>query len=52
MLAAVAALTYALIDGDLALIIVVGVLSSFVIYRHRANIKRIIDKTEPKIKWL
>lgn len=52
MLAAVAALTYALIEGDLPLIIVVGMLSAFVIYRHRANIKRIMDKTEPKIKWL
>ncbi|WP_147534711.1 glycerol-3-phosphate 1-O-acyltransferase PlsY [Bacillus marasmi] len=52
MLAAVAAITYSLINGDLPLIIVVGVLSSFVIYRHRTNIKRIIDKTEPKITWL
>ena len=52
MLAAVAALTYAFINGDSALIIVVAVLSTFVFYRHRANIKRIINKTEPKIKWL
>jgi acyl phosphate:glycerol-3-phosphate acyltransferase len=52
MLAAIAALTYSLIDGDIPLIIVVGVLSAFVVYRHRANIKRIINKTEPKIKWL
>ena len=52
MLAAVGSLTYALIDGDNALIMVVAVLSAFVFYRHRANIKRIINKTEPKIKWL
>lgn len=52
MLAAVAALTYSFIDGDIALIIVVAVLSAFVFYRHRANIKRIINKTEPKITWL
>lgn len=52
MLAAVAAITYSLFTGDLPLIIVVGMLSGFVIYRHRANIKRIIDKTEPKVTWL
>lgn len=52
MLAAVAALTYSFIDGDIALMIVVSVLSAFVFYRHRANIKRIINKTEPKITWL
>lgn len=52
MLAAVGSLTYALIVGDKALIMVVAVLSAFVFYRHRANIKRIMNKTEPKIKWL
>ncbi|MGJ7921164.1 glycerol-3-phosphate 1-O-acyltransferase PlsY [Neobacillus sp. LXY-4] len=52
MLAAVASLTYSIIIWDPPLIIVVSVLSAFVVYRHRANIKRIIDKTEPKIKWL
>ncbi|NMD70468.1 glycerol-3-phosphate 1-O-acyltransferase PlsY [Bacillus sp. DNRA2] len=52
MLAAIAAITYSLFTGDLPLIIVVGLLSSFVIFRHRANIKRIIDKTEPKVTWL
>ncbi|MBB6452799.1 glycerol-3-phosphate acyltransferase PlsY [Salirhabdus euzebyi] len=34
------------------LIIVTSLLALFVIYRHRANIKRIKDKTEPKIKWM
>lgn len=38
--------------GDIGLIIVVSVLTLFVIYRHTANIKRIINKTEPKIKWM
>jgi acyl phosphate:glycerol-3-phosphate acyltransferase len=52
MLAALSAITYSIIVRDLPLIIVVVILSSFVVYRHRANIKRIINKTEPKIKWL
>jgi acyl phosphate:glycerol-3-phosphate acyltransferase len=52
ILAAVASIIYALILGDIPLIIVVSILGFFVIYRHRANIKRIRDKTEPKIKWL
>jgi acyl phosphate:glycerol-3-phosphate acyltransferase len=38
--------------GDIGLIIVTGVLTIFVIYRHTANIKRIFNKTEPKIKWM
>ncbi|KAB2335766.1 glycerol-3-phosphate 1-O-acyltransferase PlsY [Bacillus mesophilum] len=52
MLAAVAALIYAIVSGDLPLIIVVSILALFVVYRHRANIKRIKDKTEPKVKWI
>lgn len=52
ILAALAAIIYALIIWDIPLIIVVSILGFFVIYRHRANIKRIKDKTEPKIKWL
>lgn len=52
MIAAVAAFIYALFTGDIPLIIVVTILAFFVIYRHRANIKRIRNKTEPKIKWL
>ncbi|MBC5636072.1 glycerol-3-phosphate 1-O-acyltransferase PlsY [Ornithinibacillus sp. BX22] len=38
--------------GDIGLMIVIAVLTLFVIYRHLANIKRIINKTEPKIKWM
>ncbi|MFS0672544.1 glycerol-3-phosphate 1-O-acyltransferase PlsY [Ornithinibacillus sp. 179-J 7C1 HS] len=38
--------------GDIGLMIVVGVLTLFVVYRHLANIKRILNKTEPKIKWM
>jgi acyl phosphate:glycerol-3-phosphate acyltransferase len=52
MLAGICAVIYAAIDGDIPLLIAVTLLASFVIYRHRANIKRIINKTEPKIKWL
>lgn len=37
---------------DIGLIIIVGVLTIFVFYRHWENIKRIKNKTEPKIKWM
>ncbi|WP_243300471.1 glycerol-3-phosphate 1-O-acyltransferase PlsY [Bacillus litorisediminis] len=50
MIAALVALAYSLFTQDIPLILVVLALATFVIYRHRANIKRIINKTEPKIK--
>jgi len=50
------AILYTLIDmlisHDWLFFIVIFALSFFVIYRHRANIKRIRDKTEPKVKWI
>jgi glycerol-3-phosphate acyltransferase PlsY len=57
MIAGIAAILFAFVSGfvkewDLPLLVVVFLLASFVTYRHRANIKRIINKTEPKIKWL
>lgn len=52
MLAGVCGVIYALIEWDIPLLIVVTLMASFVIYRHRANIKRIMNKTEPKVKWL
>jgi glycerol-3-phosphate acyltransferase PlsY len=52
MLAGVCGVIYALVLWDIPLLIAVLLLTSFVVYRHRANIKRIINKTEPKIKWL
>lgn len=54
MIAAVASLTYCFIFhlDDWPLIVVIAVLTIFIFYRHRANIKRIMNKTEPKIKWL
>ncbi|MFC7060339.1 glycerol-3-phosphate 1-O-acyltransferase PlsY [Halobacillus seohaensis] len=38
--------------GEFGLTIVITILTLFVIYRHRTNIKRIINKTEPKITWM
>jgi acyl phosphate:glycerol-3-phosphate acyltransferase len=57
MLAGIYALIYSIIYSiffktDIPLIIVISILAFFVIYRHRTNIKRIINKTEPKITWL
>ncbi|MBA2878107.1 glycerol-3-phosphate acyltransferase PlsY [Anoxybacillus kamchatkensis] len=53
MLTGVYATVYAFIwTDDIPLRIVVTLLTLFVFYRHRANIKRILNKTEPKVKWL
>ncbi|MGY0691668.1 glycerol-3-phosphate 1-O-acyltransferase PlsY [Virgibacillus sp. FSP13] len=41
-----------LLQEDIGLIIVVAALTIFVFYRHKENIKRIKNKTEPKIKWM
>lgn len=38
--------------NDWLLFTMVSVLTLFVIYRHIENIKRIINRTEPKIKWM
>lgn len=45
-------LIYALNTGDYPFLIVIIILASFIIYRHRANIARIKAGTEPKVKWL
>src|SRR5699024_7609248 len=37
---------------DIGLIIVIASLTIFVFYRHKENIKRIKNKTEPKITWM
>jgi acyl phosphate:glycerol-3-phosphate acyltransferase len=56
MMAGLFAIIYTFIDmiitHDWPLFVVVFALSSFVIFRHRANIKRIKNKTEPKVKWI
>lgn len=56
MIVSVVATIYCIINtmltGDFALLILVLILSIFIFYRHRANIKRIKDGTEPKVKWI
>lgn len=52
MLTGIYGVIYSLFYGDIALIIVLSFLTAFVIFKHIANIKRIFNKTEPKIKWL
>src|SRR5699024_7577257 len=37
---------------DWLLFSVILILTIFVFYRHKDNIKRILNKTEPKIKWM
>lgn len=51
MLAGVYGIVYSIFTKDVPLIIVISLLTLFVIYRHRANIKRIMNKTEPKVRW-
>jgi acyl phosphate:glycerol-3-phosphate acyltransferase len=43
---------YGIITGEWALCILVAVLFFFIIYRHRANIERIKNGTEPKVTWI
>lgn len=50
MLTAIVAVIAAFIKGDKPFIFAISFLAVFVIYRHRTNIKRILDKTEPKVK--
>ncbi|PPA71941.1 glycerol-3-phosphate 1-O-acyltransferase PlsY [Jeotgalibacillus proteolyticus] len=53
MTAGIFAVLYTIIfTDDLALLAIVSVMTAFVIIRHRSNIKRIRDKTEPKITWM
>ncbi|GAA0297943.1 glycerol-3-phosphate acyltransferase PlsY [Gracilibacillus halotolerans] len=52
MLTGIVTIIVTIIQRELGLFIVTSILTIFVIYRHTANIKRIINKTEPKIKWM
>ncbi|EPG1354794.1 glycerol-3-phosphate 1-O-acyltransferase PlsY [Listeria monocytogenes] len=52
MIGALAALIISLFIGDWILIILVACIALFVIWRHRANITRIRNGEEPKIKWM
>ncbi|TFB23095.1 glycerol-3-phosphate 1-O-acyltransferase PlsY [Filobacillus milosensis] len=52
MIAGIVAVITSIIMQDIGLIIVTLLLAIFVIYRHRTNITRIKNKTEPKITWM
>lgn len=52
MIGALAALIISLFMEDWILIILVACIALFVIWRHRANITRIRNGEEPKIKWM
>ncbi|MBC1543766.1 glycerol-3-phosphate 1-O-acyltransferase PlsY [Listeria sp. FSL L7-0233] len=52
MIGALAALIISFFMGDWILIILVAGIATFVIWRHRANITRIRNGEEPKIKWM
>lgn len=56
MITAVVALIYSsvywVVTGDFALFILIAFLATFIFYRHRENMKRIKNGTEPKVKWI
>ncbi|UFU01153.1 glycerol-3-phosphate 1-O-acyltransferase PlsY [Radiobacillus kanasensis] len=52
MITGIVAIIVTIIQQDIALMILTSILTAFVIYRHRSNIKRILNKTEPKISWM
>lgn len=52
MITGIITVIVSIILKDLLLIIVVSLLTIFVFIRHRENIKRIKNKTEPKITWM
>lgn len=52
MLTGIVASIIALFMSDTLLFSLILILTLFVIYRHIDNIKRIINKTEPKITWM
>lgn len=52
MLTGVVATIISFFLNDLLLFSLIIILTVFVVYRHRENIKRIINKEEPKITWM
>jgi acyl phosphate:glycerol-3-phosphate acyltransferase len=52
MVAGVACHVYGIFTGDKVLSIATFALCLLVLYRHRSNIERIMNKTERKISWL
>ena len=41
-----------IVADNVSLLILTGVLCAFIVYKHRANIQRIKNGTEPKVKWI
>ncbi len=52
ILTGVVTIIVSLFYKDIVLIVVISFLTLFVIYRHKENIKRIRNGTEPKITWM
>ncbi|WP_173916406.1 glycerol-3-phosphate 1-O-acyltransferase PlsY [Halobacillus sp. Marseille-Q1614] len=52
MITGIVSIIVTLFLQEYGLTIVIAILTLFVIYRHRTNIKRILNKTEPKITWM
>lgn len=52
IIALIYSIIYVFVTGDVSLLILIIILSVFIFYRHRANIKRIKEGTEPKVKWI
>jgi|SRR5699024_3086013 len=52
MITGVVATIISIFLDDILLFLMIFALTLFVIYRHKENIKRIKNKTEPKITWL
>lgn len=52
MISGIVGIIATIIVRDYGLTIIITLFTFFVIYRHRANIKRILNKTEPKITWM
>lgn len=44
-------IVYWYVTGDVALVVITFILVAFIFYRHRENIQRIKDGTEPKVKF-
>lgn len=52
MITGVISIIISLFLKDIGLMVMIILLTAFVFYRHKENIKRIIHKTEPKITWM
>ncbi|MFD2925674.1 glycerol-3-phosphate 1-O-acyltransferase PlsY [Halobacillus naozhouensis] len=52
MITGIVSVVVSILFQDYGLTILIALFTLFVIYRHLANIKRIINKTEPKITWM